>query len=210
MITNRYFIAWIPEYRIIRKIQHLKEQLRDQFGLKKSLNADPHITLVKPFELPASGLPVLEKALHAFSLGQSPFELKIEGINSFGQHVLFIDVEHTHALPKLREALLVALQESSLFTEVTRDGQFHPHITLATKDLKPSLFYEVRNFVAQKPISEKCIVTNISLLQYQNKRWKSIHKFSFKKLLQKKDPDTHSKSTTRKTIEFPDNKLKNF
>ncbi len=181
--ADRYFIAWIPSYRVKSKIQNLKALLQIKFGINKSMNAPPHLTLIKPFELGQNELEHLQHVLCTFCKLQDPFEFKMQGLGSFGQHVLYVHLDQTDALLKFREALRLVLKETTHLSEDTLHPDFHPHITLATKDLKPSLFSPVWAFLLQKIISEKCTLANICLLHYQNNQWQVIRKFNLKKQL---------------------------
>lgn len=143
-----YFIGIVFEEEISRKIKLLKETARDKFGSGWALRSEGHITVVAPFYYEEEKVTEIKKVLDSMEV--SEFSIGLKGIDSFGKRVIFVKADNHKRLFEYKEELDRKLEE---FNIKTRTKEFHPHITIAFRDLEVEVFDE-----AYKYFKDKCNV----------------------------------------------------
>src|SRR5690606_13757600 len=109
-----------------------------------SLKLPPHITLLRPFKMKEEREMQLLQALEVFAATRNPFHVWLSGYDNFDSRVLFVKVVEKEKLIDLHRDLSKNL---SAIPEISEDPDFHPHITLATRDLHEAVFPEARKFL---------------------------------------------------------------
>ena len=138
---KQYFIALIPPPPVSDDALRLKNYFRDQYNSKASLNSPPHITLHMPFKWKEEKECELIDAFGKFSLGRPSFKIELHNFSAFAPRVIFIDVVSNDALSLLNKELhRFCKRELNLFNASYKDQPFHPHLTLAFRDLKKPMF----------------------------------------------------------------------
>ena len=56
---------------------------------------------------------------------------------------------------------------------------FHPHITIATRDLHKKTFYEAWQLFETKEFTEEWMATGMSVLRHNKSNWNVIHTSGF-------------------------------
>lgn len=175
---NLYFIAVIPPEEIRVEIQHLKEEIRERFGAEHALKLPAHITLIPPFKIKEDRELQLLQALEIFAVTRNPFHIWLSGFGHFDSRVLYVKVEEKQKLIDLQRELKKNL---SAIPEISDDRDFHPHITLATRDLHEAVFPEARKFLSSRDYESRFEVSSISLLKHEGQNWETIMDFNLKK-----------------------------
>ena len=174
-----YFIAIIPPQPIKNDIQQIKETFAHTYNVYHALKSPPHITLIPPFKLSDSDGSKLSEFLNHFARDVEPFNLTIDNYACFKPRVIFLKPILNDALADLYD------QSSKRFFEVFPVGKpskrpFHPHLTIAFRDLKPGTFrkawLECKNKIFQASFS----VDRLFLLKHNGKRWEASEEFSFR------------------------------
>jgi 2'-5' RNA ligase len=169
---SKYFIAIVPPSPVLEQAWKWKEHFKTQFDSRAALNSPPHITLHMPFEWKSEKEEKLIEKLHAFSQTQSAFHLELKNFGCFPPHVIFIQVEPSQALTGLQSSLeRFCKTELNLFNANRFDKPFHPHLTVAFRDLKKSVFPSAWGSVKELNFAEVCAIENFSLLQHNGKAW---------------------------------------
>jgi 2'-5' RNA ligase len=175
-----YFIAIIPPSPWFEEAQLLKEHFRDQYHSKASLNSPPHITLHMPFQWKATKEEKLVNALKGFSSGKVSFPISFNNFSCFAPRVIYIDVTLSESLTTLQHDLhRFCKMELNLFNAQYRDMPFHPHLTLAFRDLKKEKFAKAWEEFQEKKFSGEFTVDKITLLKHDGQRWQRFHHFDF-------------------------------
>ncbi len=149
--------------------------MAEKFNCRHALKTIPHITLQPPFKT-VSGNDELLNCLQPLSAANHPLSVSTTGFNSFDERVAFIEVEVTDELKTLSQMVNQLLNEKKIVPLNNR--QFHPHITLAHRDLNPVFLPEIKHLVEQKEILWKFEVNAVTLLIHQNRRWQSAGEVS--------------------------------
>lgn len=173
-MNKKYFIAILPPEPILSEVEALKQELLQQFNLKGALRSPAHITLHRPFEWKEEKEEILIKTLESFKFQQS-FSIQLMNFNCFEPRVIYVDVEPNMALKELHTALKYFAQEKlKLFNEVEDLRGFHPHMTIAFRDLKKNRFAEVWDLFKERRYGASFNCTGFTLLKLQ-KQWEPLH-----------------------------------
>ena len=175
-----YFVAIIPPSPIYEEALKLKLYFKDQYQSKASLNSPPHITVHMPFQWKEEKESELIKTFEQFSIRLKPFNLKLSGFGSFPPRVLFIDVEKNDSLTALHNDLHQhCKRELNVFNANYKDKAFHPHLTLAFRDLKKPMYTKAWEEFEHKKFSGEFGVNKFALLKHNGKVWEVYKEFEF-------------------------------
>lgn len=178
MTFKKYFLAIVTPEPILGKIEALKQELSAAHGLKGALRSPAHITLHRPFEWKLAKENQLLEGLTKFKY-LDPFHIHLSGFDFFEPRVVFVRVMPNEHLNALHYSLSRYAQENfRLFNETGDRRGFHPHVTVAFRDLKKPLFYELQGLFTNQPFDAEFRCDTFSLLRLE-KRWEVIHTFSF-------------------------------
>ncbi len=153
--------------------------MKDRFNCSVALRSPAHITLVPPFWMNDNLENELEHAIDQFSQRQVPFEINLENFAAFKPRVIYADVVSPPQLQTLHDQLHECLIAEGLFPIKKEDRSFHPHATIATRDLHKKVFYEAWEIFKNKNYTAECRVNGISLLRHNQKNWDVIFTSQF-------------------------------
>ena len=177
---NLYYVAvglpepWQSEATAI------KQSLAELFGCKAALRSPAHITLQMPFHKKIEKESEICDKLSEFCNQCSPFSLELNGYGNFDTRVIYIDVSENQALRNLQSGLSFHLQKGLHLNQSTyRNQGFHPHVTLAFRDLKKGHFKSVWEEVNKREFHAKMEISQISLLKHLGSHWEILKSFPF-------------------------------
>lgn len=174
-----YFIAIIPPTPIFEEALELKHYFRDQYNSKASLNSPPHITLHMPFQWKLDKENLLTEGLGGFAKQQAPFELSLLNFNAFPPRVIYIDVVKSEMLEVLQKELQrFCKRELNLFNANYKEHPFHPHLTLAFRDLRKQQFVKAWEEFKARDFKGQFIVREIALLKHVDGSWRGLKNFT--------------------------------
>ncbi|GHM99713.1 2'-5' RNA ligase [Cytophagales bacterium WSM2-2] len=177
---SRYFIAIIPPSPIEEEAMALKNHFKEKYNSKGSLNSAPHITLHMPFMWKEKNEEKLIGALKSFVTDQKMFPIALSGFGSFPPRVVFINVKPSEELNLLQSRLQkFCKSELNLFNAQYKDLPFHPHITIAFRDLKKDKFAVAWSEFREKTFEASFPVNRISLLKHDTRYWQPLYHFDF-------------------------------
>ena len=175
---NMYFVALVAPDDINRQVLKWKTWMNEKFGCQVALRSPAHITLIPPFWMKPESENNLVKHLQRFSEEITEFTIHLSGFSNFKPKVIFTDVEKNETLDSLKEKLFLFPSEEK-FPFEKDDRPFHPHITIATRDLHKKSFYEAWDHFKEKQYTAEWIANGISLLRHNKKNWDVIHTSQF-------------------------------
>ncbi len=177
--TKLYFIGIIPPDNSYDDACQLKHYFKEHFNSKASLNSPPHITLHMPFQWKEEKEGDLIQKIEQFSSEIKAFDLQLSNFGSFPPRVIFIQVVQNNALSELHKSLhRFAKRELNLFNGNYKDLPFHPHITLAFRDLKKPMFVKAWEEFQSKEFHGEFNVDRFALLKHNGKTWEVWKEFS--------------------------------
>lgn len=177
-LLAKYFVALVPVGEIQEDATRLKQLLKSEFNLAYALKSPAHITIKMPFNWNEAKEDKLIELLGNFCNYQKAFEISLNGFGRFRQRVIYIDVTYSENLQILQKSLTSFAKTTLKQPLELSDRAFHPHMTLAFKDIKVSKFEEYWRFIKQQSFLHTYPVSHISLLKRIEGRWKVIRNFS--------------------------------
>jgi len=178
---KQYFLAVVPPSPIYEEALAMKNFFKDHYNSKASLNSPPHITLHMPFRWREDKENDLVEKLELFKAKLQPFVLGLRNFNSFPPRVIFIDVVPNEKLIELQRKLMkFCKKELNLFNAEYKDQPFHPHLTLAFRDLKKSIYAEAWQEFSKKQYTAEFLVNSISLLKHSGRVWQPFKEIALK------------------------------
>lgn len=174
-----YFIAIVPPSPSFDEALALKHYFKENYQSKASLNSPPHITLHMPFKWREDKEKNLIDTLEDFFAGKDPVTIRFKGFGAFPPRVIFIGVEKNDELNELQHALMrYCKKELQLFNSNYRDLPFHPHLTLAFRDLKKHHFVEAWKEFSEREFETQFVANTVVLLKHTGKEWLEHHRFA--------------------------------
>ncbi len=173
-VMQKYFLAIVPEGAIQDNCTEIKNEIRDQFNVKYALKSPAHVTLKMPFSYNEAKEEKLIQVLRKFLIQFESFPISIGGVDTFGKRVIFLKIKADDRLTKLQAELKGFCKRGLNLVDELSDRNFHPHMTIAFKDLKEIHFDEILNLVKKRSIQEEYFVSNIHLLKRIEGRWISL------------------------------------
>ncbi|MBP8034301.1 MAG: 2'-5' RNA ligase family protein [Bacteroidia bacterium] len=177
-MLQKYFIAIVPPEPLLSEIQNIKQSISDNYQSKGALRSPGHITLHMPFSFEEDKEHKLIDCLNEFQFNTT-FPISLNNYGCFEPRVVFISVDKQSELFDLQKQLVNHVKRNlNLFNQSDDMRGFHPHITIAFRDLKKPMFYKVWEEYKCKAFSENFICKSISVLKHQKDEWVVLKEFN--------------------------------
>ncbi|MCZ6595850.1 MAG: 2'-5' RNA ligase family protein [Bacteroidetes bacterium] len=180
---NLYFIAIVPNLSVRELIKALKEEMKERFNSKHALKSPAHITLQMPFKRSQDFEVALVNTLKTFANRQQAFLTELSGFGCFSPRVLFVKVNDHKPIAIMCRDLKKVLSDTLDFKSDKITSKFHPHMTIATRDLSKLEFNKAWPEYEKRKFSSSFWASGISLLKHNGKHWEIHREFSFHKQL---------------------------
>lgn len=169
-----YYVALICPEETDKKVNQFKIWMQQHFGCVIALKSPAHITLIPPFWLEQERETQLLKTLQLFSCDQDEMEIELAGFSHFGKSVLFLAVKENLLLQELQNQVIKYFQEP--FNDVIKnnDRPFRPHITIASRDLKPGDLIKALEHFNKEDFFHSFQTKSISVLKLSPDKWNVI------------------------------------
>lgn len=169
-----YYIAVVlpPAQEVLVK-QH-KLWIKEHVGSAAALRSPGHITIIPPFWMNDESE---EKLLHhtrQFCSPIKPIPISTNNFGSFGPKTIFIAVNENIQLNQLQKAAEEYFSHLNYPVKIS-ERPFHPHITIAFRDLHKSAFAEAWEKYAKEVFEESFEACGLSILKHNGKSWDVIH-----------------------------------
>lgn len=174
-----YFIALIPPPTLQDEVRQLKEEMRERFQAKHALRSPAHITLQMPFRWDGSTEDHLIAGLHTFATGQTPFPIELSGFDAFPPRVIYVRIARHEAIGRLYRQLQDFLRTQLAFSSEALSARFHPHMTIANRDLQAELFPAAWAAFADRAFAGSFIARSLYLLKHTGTHWEIYREFPF-------------------------------
>lgn len=175
MGVQKYFIALVIAEPLQAELMSFKELVKDKFNSKGALRSPAHITLHMPFEWKEEKEPNLISILEQFNFNE-PFKIELNNFSCFEPRVIFVDVVKNEKLILFQNELVNYIKKNlRLFNQSDDRRGFHPHITIAFRDLKKENFYKALDYFKAQTYNASFEVNSFCLLKHTGKEW-LVHK----------------------------------
>jgi len=176
---NMYFLAIVAPEKINHQVLKWKNYFKDHFECTVALKSPAHITLIPPFWMKEELEGDLVNSIQNFSTTQITFEITLKDFAAFKPKVIFVDVVKSNVLNGLYQSFTNHIFIENKFPIKKDDRPFHPHVTLATRDLYKKAFQEAWEIFSKKKYEALWIVKGVSLLRHNKKNWDVIFTSQF-------------------------------
>lgn len=174
-----YFIAILPPLPLREEIRAIKERIRDKYGAGHALKLPAHITLQMPFKRRSSDEGKFSEELKRFSLAERGFMVIPDGFGAFQPRVIYIKITDPDPVRRLHRRLREVLLTELDFSLEEIKEEFHPHISVATRDLTRSAFSEAWPEFRDEKFTGEFWVGSIFLLKHNGRNWDILEEFPF-------------------------------
>ena len=179
MSIEKYFLAIVLPSPQQEKVMKLKEYVRDHFESKAALRSPAHITLHMPFEWKDSKEESLLQTLQAFKF-PSPIKIELKNFDCFEPRVVYVDVVANDLLSKLQKELVQHVKQNlGLMNEAENMRGFHPHTTIAFRDLNKEKFRQAWAHFKDQEYQASFMATQFHLLKHSPGKWEVYREFNF-------------------------------
>jgi 2'-5' RNA ligase len=174
-----HFIAILAPEEINQQILEWKQYMLNRFHCKVALKSPAHITLIPPFGLAADAEPEMKEMLQSFAAGQQSFSITLKDFAAFKPRVIYADIVPNPLLGALKTSLELTLFQSKRFNIKKEDRPFHPHVTIANRDLKKEDFPLAWQYFQQRSYEASFTANAIALLRHNDQLWEIAGSFPF-------------------------------
>jgi 2'-5' RNA ligase len=168
--SRMYFMAVVLPDNLDVKIRAYKKLMQERYGCKVGLKSPAHITLVPPFWMPEEKEEDLKKEMIELALDIAAFSIATSDFSAFRPRTIFVAVKESDQLKLLKKATDSRLGQNN-FGIKTENRPFHPHITIATRDLHKKDFAASWPLFENEHFREDFEVSSLSLLKHNGKTW---------------------------------------
>ena len=174
-----YFIAIAAPQAVNEQVLNWKHYMRDHYGCTVALRSPAHITLIPPFWMPELLEMELVSDVNIFSVLQSPFSISPQNFDAFKPKVIFVGVEKSDALLQLKLSLEGYLLSLHKYPVKKETRPFHPHLTIANRDLRKKDFAPAYAHFNSISYRESFPANGLSLLKHDGNEWIIRHTWPF-------------------------------
>jgi len=166
-----YFIAIVAPEHVNRQAQQWKHYMRDHYGCTVALRSPAHITLIPPFWMEQSLEEQLTNDVAAFAVKHVSFEITLKNFDAFKPRVIFVHVEPNEQLLQLKLSLEEHLLARQQYPVKKESRPFHPHLTIANRDLRKKDFAPAFEHFSKIDYTERFIAGSITILKHAGAAW---------------------------------------
>ena len=175
---KQYFVGLIPPSPAYEETLALKEHFKVKYQSKAALNSPPHITLHMPFLWNEEKEKKLTLKLQKFAEGYNPIKICLDNFASFPPRVIFVNAAESDALNELQKDLhRLFKRELDIFNANYQDKPFHPHLTIAFRDLKKPQYHAAWQEFSNRQFKTEFMADKIALLKHNGKNWDVLKEF---------------------------------
>ena len=171
-----YFLAVLAPPEVNEKVLQWKHYMRDHFGCVVALRSPAHITLMPPFWMDEKLETELTIDISSFASRNLPFEIELENFDAFKPRVIFLHVNETRELNELKTELEGFLLSKEKYPIKKESRTFHPHVTIANRDLLKKDFSEAFNHFQRIEYKRAFAVDEIAIMKHLDGEWKAIQR----------------------------------
>jgi 2'-5' RNA ligase len=168
--TTRYFVALLPPVDVAEYAIATIQSLCDRYRMGTA-KAPPHITVQPPFLWEAGAIAQVEDCLYAFVAEQPSVSIQISGFGCFPPRVLYLNVLETTDLMALQNGLRLRFERQlGIVNRQEQQRGFHPHMTVASRRVKP-IFRPAWAQLQAQTIEFEWVGDRLTLFAHDGEQW---------------------------------------
>lgn len=180
MEQNLKLIAIIPPPEVYAEVRSLQEYIAHHWGPRHALRTPPHITIIPPIALNSAQTGWLFGMAYAMAGTLTPFQLELNGFDFFKPRVVYIRPIVSEPLQELHEIWQSALlSKMPHILDTYPQRPYHPHLTLAHKDVTRPQFDQMMLYFKNKPFHMHFTVDRFCILTHRDHGWEMEREYYF-------------------------------
>lgn len=178
-----YLTAILPPPELSQQIDDIRKELSEQFKIYAALKPPAHITLYRPLNLDDKLDAHFVKLLRRVGESHEPFNQDLLNFGAFNIQTAFISAEKGKAITALQKEISAVIRKNKIdFKEIKGNTTFHPHVTVAYRDVPPNVFPALWNELKNRKFKRSFCVDRFYLLKHDGQKWQRFQEFPLKKL----------------------------
>lgn len=174
-----YFIGIVIKDEPGSIITSIKSKFKEDYNSGAALRSPPHITLHMPFKMLPPKVELVKKYLNKAMAAINSFTVKLNAFGAFPPRVIYINVEENEQLEQLHKLVSTVMKEFGILNQNFKDKPFHPHVTVAFRDLRNADFRKAWEIYKEKDFRGEFTCNSLSLLKHNGKFWEVNSEISF-------------------------------
>lgn len=174
-IMDMYFVAIVLPDELNKEILQWKQYMFDNYNCKVGLKSPAHITLIPPFWMDPQNEQAFISDVDAIAGQLQPFQIHTNNFSSFKPRTIFVDVLKNEQLDALKKTTDTFFQQHNPYGLKIDTRPFHPHITIATRDLFKKDYHAVWPKFAYEEYKRVWEANALSILKHNKKTWDILH-----------------------------------
>ena len=165
-----FYIAVVLPEELNEKVLVHKKWMQEKYRCRVGLKSPAHITLIAPFWTEPQNEGALKTDIQTISDTVTPFHLSTNNFSAFRPRTIFVALDESAELNALKKATEQFFRGKNYGMKF-ENRAFHPHITIATRDLHKKDFAEAWPHFENKEFKEECEVKGMSLMKHNGRSW---------------------------------------
>ena len=169
-----YYIAIVCPDEVNDTIKEYKDYMQQKYGCRAAQKSPAHLTIIPPFKAEEELETVFKDFVTSFNIGLVPFDIQLKNFSHFGNRVISVDVAPNETLNHLEQEVNEQFMEQFKSIIFRNRPEFHPHVTIATRDIPEYKFDEAWDYFSQQNIEASFNCKNLSVLKLVRGVWEII------------------------------------
>lgn len=172
-----HYIAILAPEPVASEVTSFKEDIALRYNSRAALKNMPHITLKAPFIMDAQHCRMLLQWFEDLRLETPKFSLQLNGFGSFPNSkkpVIFVKPEPSANLDGLQKEITSSFRADNFPALDSTDKRFHPHMTIAYRDLSFHDYERAWADYAAKQYNAAFEVNEVVLFQHNGRQWNPV------------------------------------
>jgi len=169
-----YFIAILTPDEINRQVLEWKNYMLRHFNCRVAMRSPAHITIIPPWHMPESLEQPLIDVMGRAASKSDPFPVNLQNFGAFAPRVIYVRVEPNEPLHQLRSYTEDELLRRNQLPVEPDQRPFHPHITIANRDLRKADFPTAWAHFSNRQYHASFEAQALSLLRLADSGWEVI------------------------------------
>jgi 2'-5' RNA ligase len=179
LYMDMYYMAIVLPEELNKEVLKYKQYMLDQYQCRVGLKSPAHTTIIPPYWMERSKESALLQELENVCKELAVFPITTKNFSAFKPRTIFIDVEVNETLRTAKKRIDRFFQEHKDYGAKIETRPFHPHITIATRDLYKKAFAEAWSYFEHKTFSATFTASGLSVLRHNKVNWEVIHTAAF-------------------------------
>ena len=166
-----YYIATLCPPAIDEKVSEYKQYMQSKYGSRAAQKSPAHLTIVPPFKAEEDMEQLLKDFVEKYNADFSAFDIHLKNFDHFNQRVLFVSAVPGEELSNLEKEVNQQFSEAFPSIIFRTKPEFHPHVTIATRDIPEHRFDEIWDYFQQQEMDVSFTASEITVLKLVQGRW---------------------------------------